>query len=77
MKSAATILGFLMASRGVTRPSQPEATPDPRRKPSILARFAARQRSQPPPAVLLSNHLRRDIGLDPIPAGDRWLDHRL
>jgi len=25
----------------------------------------------------LSNHLRRDIGLDPIPGKGRWGDHRI
>jgi hypothetical protein len=36
-----------------------------------------RQWTQGPPLADLSNHLRRDIGLDPVPSRDRWSDHRI
>ena len=32
--------------------------------------------NQGPPVADLSNHIRRDIGLDPVPVRDRWSDYR-
>jgi hypothetical protein len=52
------------------RPQDPEGRPGSRldRIRSVLRRWS-RQHSPPP----LSNHLRRDIGLDPVPSREDWI----
>jgi len=68
----AEILGrnslFLRRRRPEDRPGQ-----RPRRLVDAVARW---RRQQAPPADRLSNHLRRDIGLDPVRDRDHWLWHR-
>ena len=49
--------------------------PDSEGRPvSRLSRIVAAigERLRPPSAQRLSNHLRRDIGLDPLPERDNW-----
>ena len=55
---------------GLLRSQRPEGRPGPRfeRLRSIVGRLS-RQQSPPP----LSNHLRRDIGLDPVPEREGWV----
>ena len=78
MNTAASFIGLLIASQKVIGNTRPDATPGKQPAPSILARLKPKQRTQGPPLVLLSNHLRRDIGLDPIPEKrDRWSDPRI
>jgi hypothetical protein len=52
------------------RSQRPEGRPGPRfqRARSVIGRWS-RQQSPPP----LSNHLRRDIGLDPVPEQRDWI----
>lgn len=76
MKTAASFIGLLIASHQVISKTRPEATPGKRPAPSVLAMLKPKQWTQGPPVAFLSNHLRRDIGLDPIPGKDRWGDHR-
>lgn len=59
----------------VLRPQRSEDRSGRRRGP--LAEAIARWRRQhAPPADGLSDHLRRDIGLEPVPRDDGWLWHR-
>jgi len=76
MKSAISILGHLIASHDVLGRARLDATPGPQRKLSVLDKLKPSRWTQAPPLASLSNHIRRDIGLDPIPARDRWHDHR-
>jgi len=76
MKTA-SFLGLLIASHQVISKVHPEATPGRQPAPSVLAMLKPKQWTQGPPVEFLSNHLRRDIGLDPIPGKDRWSDHRI
>jgi hypothetical protein len=77
MKTAASFLGLILASRPFSGHARPEATPGKQPVPSVLAMLKPRQWTQGPPLADLSNHLRRDIGLDPVPSRDRWSDHRI
>jgi len=77
MNTAASFFGLLIASQKVIGNSRPDATPGNQPSPSILARLKPKQRTQGPPLAFLSNHIRRDIGLDPIPEKNRWSDHRI
>jgi hypothetical protein len=78
MNTAASFIGLLIASQKVIGNTRPDATPGKEPAPSILARLKPKQRTQGPPLAFLSNHIRRDIGLDPIPEKkDRWSDHRI
>jgi len=77
MKTAASFLGLLIASHQVISKIRPEATPGKPPAPSVLAMLKPRRWTQGPPVEFLSNHLRRDIGLDPVPGKDRWGDHRI
>lgn len=76
MKSAISILGYLIASHGALGRARLDATPGSQRKLSILGKLKPSRWTQGPPLALLSNHIRRDIGLDPVPARDRWHYHR-
>lgn len=59
----------------VRRPQRPEDRSGRRRGP--LAEAIARWRRQhAPPVDGLSDHLRRDIGLAPLPRDRGWLWHR-
>jgi len=78
MNTAASFIGLLIASQKVIGNARPDATPGKQPAPSILARLKSKQRTQGPPFAFLSNHIRRDIGLDPIPEKrDRWRDPRI
>jgi hypothetical protein len=77
MKTAASFIGMLIASHQVISKTRPEATPGKQPAPSVLAMLKPKRWTQGPPVAFLSNHLRRDIGLDPIPGKDRWSDHRI
>ncbi len=77
MKTAASFIGLLIASHQVIGKARPEATPGKQPAPSVLAMLKPKRWTQGPPVGFLSNHLRRDIGLDPISGKDRWGDHRL
>jgi hypothetical protein len=77
MKTAASFIGLLISSHQVISKTRPEATPGKQPAPSVLAMLKPRRWTQGPPVEFLSNHLRRDIGLDPIPGKDRWGDHRI
>jgi len=76
MKTASSFIGLLIASHEAVIKARPEATPGKQPVRSVLAMLKPRQWTQGPPVGFLSNHLRRDIGLDPMPARDRWSDHR-
>ncbi len=56
---------------GFLRPRRPEGRPAPRRG-RVVAAVGRWARQQSPPAPL-SNHLRRDIGLDPLPRRKDWI----
>jgi hypothetical protein len=75
MNSAASFLGLILAFRPFAGDTHPEATPGKQPAPSVLGRLNPRQWTQGPPVAFLSNHLRRDIGLDPVPGKDRWNDY--
>ena len=77
MKTASSFLGLLISSHQVISKTRPEAMPGKQPTPSVLAMLKPRRWTQGPPVEFLSNHLRRDIGLDPIPGKDRWGDHRI
>jgi hypothetical protein len=77
MKTAASFIGLLIASHQVISKTRPEATPGKQPAPSVLAKLKPKQWTQGPPVEHLSNHLRRDIGLDPIPGKGRWGDYRI
>ena len=76
MKTVNSIFGHLIASHGVIGSARSEATPGQPRKRSVLAKLKPSGWNQGPPVADLSNHIRRDIGLDPVPVRDRWSDYR-
>ncbi|MGE0116621.1 MAG: hypothetical protein AB7S71_06450 [Dongiaceae bacterium] len=55
----------------VLRRRRPEGRPDPRprRRLAVLDRW----RRQTAPPTPLNNHLRRDIGLEPLPPRKDWV----
>jgi hypothetical protein len=57
------------------RQHEREDRPGPHRR-RFAERLARWRRQQAPPVALLSNHLRRDIGLEPVPRRHDWLWHR-
>ena len=77
MNTAASFIGLLIASQKVNGNTRPDATPGKQPGPSILALLKRGQGTQGPPLAHLSNHIRRDIGLDPVPERNRWSDHRI
>ena len=77
MNTAASFIGLLIASQKVIGKQSPDATPGKQPGFSVLDLLKPRLGKQGPPVAFLSNHIRRDIGLDPIPEKDRWSDHRI
>ena len=55
----------------VLRQRRPEGRPDPRPRRALTA--LGRWRRQTAPPTPLSNHLRRDIGLEPLPERRGWV----
>jgi hypothetical protein len=56
---------------GLRRSNESEVRPVSRRS-RILSIFGSRLRAHSPP-MPMTNHLRRDIGLDPLPERSDWI----